>query len=69
MNDILSLLFIIIVFLLATCGISEHLEQKAPWRLLVPYIPYNKSKNPGPYNKSNEPRFSKKEIYLWNKNR
>ena len=68
MNTILILLFIIIIFLLGNMCVSEHLEQKAPWRFYVPYIPYNNDKNLGPWNKSTEPRFSKQEVYLWNKN-
>ena len=35
MNNLLSILFIIIVFLLGNLCISEYLEEKAPWRLLV----------------------------------
>ena len=38
MNNLLSILFIIIVFLLATFYISEYLEEKSPHRLLIPQM-------------------------------
>ena len=67
MKSYIFFLFLLLVFLMMYVCTVEYLEEKAPYRLLVPYIPF-RTVPTGQWKHLDNPRFSKQSINIWNKN-
>lgn len=67
MKKYMLFLFLLLLFFIIHLCTIEYLEEKAPYRLLVPHIPF-RTVPTGPWKHLDNPQFSKQSINLWNKN-